>query len=76
MDGMNKPKVLTLCLALDLTLKTPIRIKSKTAERSETDVGAGGSKSKILPQYNESLSISTASEARLNTSRRLYLWHF
>jgi len=43
-----KPKVLTICLALDLTLKTPAwsKIKSKT-------------KNKIVPQRNASLCIST-----------------
>jgi|GEM_PF-801117 len=63
-----KPKV----LALDLILKTPdwSKIKSKTAERSETDVGAGGSKSKILPQRNASLSISTVSK-RENSAFRI-----
>jgi len=48
-----KPKVLTLCLTLCLALDlTPSghfqsKLKSKTAECNETDVGVGGSKSKI-----------------------------
>ena len=50
MDEIKKPKVLTLYLALDFTLKMSAlsKIKSKT-------------KSKILPQRNASLCISIGS---------------